>query len=95
MSSLTPTQRRVLEAAQRGEVEGHIRNGALRTANEVLDSGARRSVTISARWLMSAELLRPDLQPAGWSPSRDSAWYFLWPPPAGRAELGITETEED
>lgn len=94
MVSLSPAQRRVLEAAQRGGLEGHIRDGSLQSANEVLDGGARRSVSITARWLMNADLLTSDLHPAGWSPSRNSAWYFLWPTSAGLAELGITDTEE-
>lgn len=90
MSSLTPAQRRVLEAAQRGKLEGWVTSDVLRSADEI-SNGGRRSATLTAKWLVAAGLLEVDGRPL----RTGSHCHALHLTAAGRSELGITETEKD
>lgn len=95
MASLSPAQRRVLEAAQRGRVEVQVVNGELGPVDELGDNGGRRSASITGRWLVSAGLLAVASQPIRPNPRRHSAWFLLHPTSAGLAELGVTDTEKE
>lgn len=91
MSSLTPAQRRVLEAAFRLDVFGTLRGHSVPVFYEEEEYGQRRTVTAVAEALVAAGFLKRSNVPV--------RPYFLTFPmiltAAGRAALGITETEED